>query len=322
MPDSPEGRLSAERLAEIRRQIQSDSAHAPSLRASCPRCIALGLLAHIDAQAATIEDLTAERDRPLVCDGRCTTAADLGFHEMGDAMAYPDPACHLHGDPVAYALELERELAQAKTEIRRAAADTPKLPVADAALRWFAKFMVIGSDPHDEWVAFLKACRAAAFTEEPEGPQPTCPDCSSPIGVTENDYGDPAFCKNPIHAAVTEEPAAPSVREAFMSLTLPVFAIETMSALGWATFGEGDEDARDAALDAFIDACRRARPDLAPNYDRVAPEEPEAPPEPEHAAEYGRAYCVSCFEAWPCLAHRRGDRLRATPEATTPGDEP
>ena len=84
---------------------------------------------------------------------------------------------------------------------------------------------------------------------------------------------------------MSDSPEGPE-REAFVTLTLPSFAIETMSALGWATFGEGDEDARDAAIDAYIDACRRARPDLAPNYDRVAAEEPEAPPEPDRPTLY------------------------------------
>lgn len=235
MPDSPEGRLSAERRAEI----DDVATIGPGDIYDRAMLDAIhDLLAVVDAQAATIEDLTAERDQAVESRNGWET--------------------------VAYE---ERE---AKAEaLRRAAADTPKL---QAAQRWV-----------DEWrrydTASLRAASdalAAAVTEEPAAPQPTCPECSSPIGVTENDYGDPAFCKNPIHAAVTEEPAAPSVREAFMSLTLPVFAIETMSALGWATFGEGDEDARDAALDAFIDACRRARPDLAPNYDRAA-EEPAAP---------------------------------------------
>jgi hypothetical protein len=62
----PEGRLSAERLAEIERVIQSDrgsTAHAPSLRANCPYCIALGLLTELADAAAAIDTLEAERDQ-------------------------------------------------------------------------------------------------------------------------------------------------------------------------------------------------------------------------------------------------------------------
>lgn len=31
------------------------------------------------------------------CDGQCATAADIGLPEYGTQVAYPDPACSLHG---------------------------------------------------------------------------------------------------------------------------------------------------------------------------------------------------------------------------------
>jgi hypothetical protein len=53
---------------------------------------------------------------------------------MGDTIAYPDPACHEHGDPVAYALELEG-CARGENTIRRLEAERDAAaPILEAAI--------------------------------------------------------------------------------------------------------------------------------------------------------------------------------------------
>lgn len=113
--------LSAERLAELRHWISLDCVSAAD---------AAELLAHVDAQAATIDDLTAERD------------ADAVMMSRGEAW--------LDG--------------YAQAERDRAAADTPKL---QAAREWAAAKRANYSM---ERIANAERALAAAFTEEPAAP--------------------------------------------------------------------------------------------------------------------------------------------------------
>lgn len=183
MADVPEERLSAEREQQIRQDVAD---HGTSLRSnwpSCPLCTNAQLLAEIDALRSTIDDLTAERDAAIghsrAVDEDLASirrkCIEAGLSERTEALGDDAPEVWMVHDL-----------------IERAAVDTPKLQATNEQLGQ-AAFDAVATIERGirsrEWHAEVLCAvgglvRAAAFAEEPEGPQPeaawSCSGCSSP----------------------------------------------------------------------------------------------------------------------------------------------
>lgn len=188
---APEERLSAERLDLIRQAMTlratlgPPATDAPLRRAGHD---GLALLAHIDALRATIEDLTAERDAARergAAYKREAAAWSKGVGEFVDEFA-PTYCAEAACGPADLLPALPEIAERIRDRVRRAAADTPKLQAAQAWVdarreRDRLLSMVRNKRTRREFFRGAEAldvaeeALAAAFTEEPEGPQPEAP---------------------------------------------------------------------------------------------------------------------------------------------------
>lgn len=178
MTDSvPEERLSAERRHEIDLIVRFWGTADPEYPA-----VLVELLAEIDAQAATIDDLTAERDAARergAAYEREAAAWSKGVGEFVDEFA-PTYCAEAACGPADLLPALPEIAERIRDRVRRAAADTPKLQAAQAWVdarreRDRLLSMVRNKRTRREFFRGAEAldvaeeALAAAFTEEPEG---------------------------------------------------------------------------------------------------------------------------------------------------------
>lgn len=299
MAEVPEERLSAERLAAL----QAKSAHDLSVvgKNSVGSIADLSdLLAHIDAQAATIADLEAERDQ--ACERgaaykREAAAWSKGVGEFVDEFA-PTYCSEVACGPADLLPALPEIAERIRDRVRRAAAVTPKpghTLVRDDVLAALGGHDQTGADH------LADAVRLAE----------------------ENDALRAQL------AAVT--PKLQAAQRAAAAITAHNEATRAVQALAGSPRLHGKRSARDRWQGTFIE-----HNDALSALAAAFTEEPEGPPEPERWIPFigvpaappttpAEPTCnvgswTGIYESW-CFTHRCSyDQCRA-PEATTPDHE-